>query len=91
MNYIVVLEVIDKRGGVIMSRICLRVNEDECKLIDEYVCVKELNMREFIGDGVVDKIENDVDVDEDGMLYGFEKGKEEKRYDDSEVWKMVGV
>ena len=40
---------------------------------------------------VLDKIENDLDLDEDRILYAFEKAKQEKTYDHTEVWKMLGV
>jgi len=39
----------------------------------------------------IHKIENDLDLDEDRILYAFEKAKQEKTYDHTEVWKMLGV
>lgn len=89
-NYIIVLQVI-RRGGLIMTTISLRVNDDESKLIHDYVSVNQLNMSQFIRDAVLDKIENDLDLDEDRILYAFEKAKQEKTYDHTEVWKMLGV
>lgn len=89
-NYIIVLQVIH-RGGLIMTTISLRVNDDESKLIHDYVSVNQLNMSQFIRDAVLDKIENDLDLDEDRILYAFEKAKQEKSYDHTEVWKMLGV
>ena len=71
--------------------ISLRVNDDESKLIHDYVSVNQLNMSQFIRDAVLDKIENDLDLDEDRILYAFEKAKQEKTYDHTEVWKMLGV
>ena len=85
-DYIIVLQVIHK-GGLIMTTISLRVNDDESKLIHDYVSVNQLNMSQF----VLDKIENDLDLDEDRILYAFEKAKQEKTYDHTEVWKMLGV
>ena len=72
-----------------MTTISLRVNDDESKLIHDYVSVNQLNMSQFIRDAVLDKIENDLD--EDRILYAFEKAKQEKKYDHTEVWKMLGV
>jgi DNA primase catalytic subunit len=89
-NYIIVLQVIH-RGGLIMTTISLRVNDDESKLIHDYVSVNQLNMSQFIRDAVLDKIENDLDLDEDRILYAFEKAKQEKTYDHTEIWKMLGV
>ena len=34
---------------------------------------------------------SDLDLDEDRILYAFEKAKQEKTYDHTEVWKMLGV
>ena len=65
-----------------MTTISLRVNDDESKLIHDYVSVNQLNMSQFIRDAVLDKIENDLDLDE---------AKQEKTYDHTEVWKMLGV
>lgn len=92
MNYndIIVLQVI-RRGGLIMTTISLRVNDDESKLIHDYVSINQLNMSQFIRDAVLDKIENDLDLDEDRILYAFEKAKQETTYDHTEVWKMLGV
>ena len=56
-----------------MTTISLRVNDDESKLIHDYVSVNQLNMSQFIRDAVLDKIENDFDLDEDRILYAFEK------------------
>lgn len=61
-----------------MTTISLRVNDDESKLIHDYVSVNQLNMSQFIRDAVLDKIENDLDLDEDRILYAFEKAKQEK-------------
>ena len=54
-----------------MTTISLRVNDDESKLIHDYVSVNQLNMSQFIRDAVLDKIENDLDLDEDRILYAF--------------------
>ena len=71
-----------------MTTISLRVNDDESKLIHDYVSINQLNMSQFIRDAVLD---NDLDLDEDRILYAFEKAKQEKTYDHTEVWKMLGV
>ena len=45
-----------------MTTISLRVNDDESKLIHDYVSVNQLNMSQFIRDAVLDKIENDLSI-----------------------------
>ncbi len=74
-----------------MTIISLRVNDEESKLIHDYVSVNQLNMSQFIRDAVLDKIESDFDLDEDRILVAFEKSKKENKYDHTDVWKMLGV
>ena len=52
-NYIIVLQAIH-RGGLIMTTISLRVNDDESKLIHDYVSINQLNMSQFIRDAVLE-------------------------------------
>ncbi len=74
-----------------MTTISLRVNDEESKLIHDYVSVNQLNMSQFIRDAVLDKIESDFDLDEARILAAFEKSKKENKYDHTDVWKMLGV
>ncbi len=74
-----------------MTTISLRVNDDESKLIHDYVSVNKLNMSQFIRDAVLDKIESDFDLDEARILDALNKSEQEKKYDHTEVWKMLGV
>lgn len=74
-----------------MSTISLRVNEDEGRLIQNYVSVNHLNMSAFIRDLVLDKIEEDMKMDEERILHAKELLKKEKVYDHEDVWKELGV
>ena len=74
-----------------MATISLRVNDDESKLIHDYVSVNKLNMSQFIRDAVLDKIESDLKFDETRILDALKKSEQENKYDHSEVWKMLGV
>ncbi len=74
-----------------MTTISLRVNDDESKLIHDYVSVNKLNMSQFIRDAVLDKIESDLKLDEARILDALKKSEQENKYDHSEVWKMLGV
>ncbi len=74
-----------------MATISLRVNDDESKLIHDYVSVNKLNMSQFIRDAVLDKIESDFDLDEARILDALNKSEQENKYDYTEVWKMLGV
>ena len=72
-----------------MNTISLRMNDDETKLLRDYVSVNNLNMSKFIRDLVLDKIEDDLSLDEERILKAHEKAKHEKKYDHTEVWKNV--
>lgn len=70
-----------------MGTISLRVNEDERRLIQNYISVNHLNMSAFIRDLVLDKIEEDRKMDEEKILHAKALLKKEKVYDHEEVWK----
>ena len=74
-----------------MTTISLRVNDEESKLIHDYVSVNKLNMSQFIRDAVLDKIESDFELDEARILDSLKKSEKENKYDYTEVWKMLGV
>lgn len=74
-----------------MTTISLRVSDDESKLIHDYVSINRLNMSQFIREAVLDKIESDLELDEDRILEALKKAEHEKKYDHTEVWKMLGV
>lgn len=74
-----------------MASISLRVNEEESKLIHEYVRVNDLNLSQFIRDAVLDKIEEDLQLDEQRILEAKKRAKEEPVYDHEEVWKILGA
>ena len=56
-----------------MNTISLRMNDDETKLLRDYVSVNNLNMSKFIRDLVLDKIEDDLSLDEERILKAHEK------------------
>ena len=74
-----------------MTTISLRVNDDESKLIHDYVSVNKLNMSQFIRDAVLDKIESDLKLDEARILDALKKSEQKKNYAHSEVWKLLSV
>ena len=51
-----------------MTTISFQVNDDESKIIHDYVSVNKLNMNQFIRDAVLDKIESDFELDEVRIL-----------------------
>lgn len=74
-----------------MSTISLRVSDEENKLIQNYVSANNLNLSSFIRNLVLDKIEEDMKLDEDRILQARALMEKEKIYDHTEVWKELGI
>ncbi len=74
-----------------MSTISLRVSDDENKLIQNYVSVNNLNLSSFIRNLVLDKIEDDMKLDESRILRARTLLQQEKTYDHTDVWKELGI
>lgn len=74
-----------------MNTISLRVNDEDLKLIREYVSMNKLNMSQFIRECILDKIEDDLQLDEERILKAVEIAKKEKKYNYVDVWKELGV
>lgn len=74
-----------------MSTISLRVSEEESKLIREYVSANQLNLSSFVRELVLDRIEEDLALDEDRILRAKARMKTEKALDHEEVWKRLGI
>lgn len=74
-----------------MNTISLRMNDEDTKLLREYVSVNKLNMSQFIRELIIDKLEEEFEMDEARILHAYEKAKHEKKYDHTEVWEILGV
>ena len=51
-----------------MATISLRLNDEDAKLVQEYVAVNDLNLSSFVRELILDKIEDDLALDEDRIL-----------------------
>lgn len=74
-----------------MSTISLRLNESDYRLIQSYVTANNLNLSAFIREAVLDKVEQDLKLDEQRILAAKERASQEKSYDHTEVWKELGI
>lgn len=74
-----------------MATITLRVNEQENKFIKDYVKINNYNLSSFIRDVVLDRIEDDLKIDEKKILSALKKSKKEKTYSHNEVWEELGL
>ena len=50
-----------------------------------------MNLSQFVRESVLDRIDNDLKLDEERILHALKKSKEEKLYDHIEVWDILGV
>ncbi|WP_156299171.1 DUF6290 family protein [Streptobacillus canis] len=74
-----------------MSTLSFRVSEDEAELIRNYTKVNDINMSSFIKNLVLDKIEEDLKLDEERILKAMEKIKKEKTITAEELWERLDV
>lgn len=74
-----------------MATISLRLNDEDAKLVQEYIAVNDLNLSSFVRELILDKIEDDLALDEDRILKARARAQTEASYDHTEVWKKLGV
>ena len=74
-----------------MGMITLRVSEDEEKLIKEYVSINNLNLSSFIRELVLDKIEEDLCLNEERILEAVNNARKERIIDSKEVWDKLSI
>ena len=74
-----------------MTTISLRVSDEEEKLIKEYVSLNNLTLSSFVREAVLEKIEEDLKLDEARILKDLERSRKEETYDHTEVWRMLGM
>lgn len=74
-----------------MHTISFNVSEEEAKLIKDYVTANCLNLPEFIKEAIFEKMEEDLVMDKQRIQAAREKAKSERKYDHTEVWKMLGI
>ncbi len=74
-----------------MANISFRVQEDDEKLIRDYVSINNLNLSAFIRQAVLEKIEEDLKLDEARILKALEIARQEESYDHTQVWPMLGL
>lgn len=68
-----------------MGMISFRVQGEEEKFIREYASINYLNLSAFIRETIMEKIEEDLELDEERILTSLEKAKDEPTYSHNEV------
>lgn len=74
-----------------MPTISLRLSIEEENLIRNYVKINKMNLSEFIRNTVLDKIEDELKIDEERILKSLEEAKKNKTYSIDEAWEMLGL
>lgn len=74
-----------------MSTISLRLNEEDYRLIQNYVGINHLNLSSFAREAIMEKVEQDLALDEDRILSARTRALHEASYDHTEVWKELGI
>src|SRR3712207_7157404 len=73
-----------------MSTISLRMKDEDMDLLKQYVKVNNLNLSEFIRNTILDKIEDDLRINEERILRAWEEAKKEKGISHEDLWKELG-
>lgn len=74
-----------------MATISLRLNDEDAKLVQEYVAANDLNLSSFVRELILDKIEDDLAMDEERIMNARARAASEDSYDHTEVWEKLGV
>lgn len=74
-----------------MSTISLRLTDDETKLVKEYIKINNLSLSSFVRDLIIDKIEEDLKLDEKRILNARNKINKEKTYTHEEFWERFDM
>ena len=74
-----------------MANISFRLNTEDEKLIREYVSINNLSLSEFVRETLLERIEEDLELDEARILNAVEAARKEKQYDHTEVWDLIEV
>ena len=74
-----------------MSTLTFRVSDDELNLIQTYAKTNKISVSTLIRDAVLDVIEADLELDEERILTAYERAKQGKVYDYTEVREILGL
>ena len=74
-----------------MSTISLRLNDADYELVQGYVKTNNLSLSSFAREAILDKIEDDLALDEKRILAARKQAKLEEAYDIEDVWKEMGL
>lgn len=74
-----------------MGTISLRLNVEEEALIRNYVKINKMNLSDFIRNTILDKIEDELAIDEERILKSLEEAKKNKIYSLEKAWEILNL
>lgn len=74
-----------------MATISLRLDEKDYKTLQDYATTNNLSLSSFIRETVMDRIEDELKMDEKYILKEYKKSFKETTVDSQEVWKKLNV
>ncbi|EAL2460485.1 antitoxin [Campylobacter lari] len=72
-----------------MRTISLRISDQEDILLKEYLTINNLQLSKFIRDAILEKIEDELNLDENKILISLKEAKKDNIYSFEEVFKNV--
>lgn len=72
-----------------MRTISLRISDQEDILLKEYLAINNLQLSKFIRDTILEKIEDELNLDENKILISLKETKKDNIYSFEEVFKNV--
>ncbi|HEC1791636.1 TPA: CopG family transcriptional regulator [Campylobacter lari] len=72
-----------------MRTISLRISDQEDILLKEYLAINNLQLSKFIRDTILEKIEDELNLDENKILISLKEAKKDNIYSLEEVFKNV--
>lgn len=74
-----------------MSTISLRMNTEDINLLKNYVKMNNLSLSEFVRNTILDKIEDDLAINEKRILTAWEEAKTEEGIPLEKVVERLGL
>ena len=74
-----------------MGTISFRLDEQDYKLVQDYVSINQLNLSVFVREALLEKIEDSMNLNEEKILAAYKKSFKEPSIDHTEVWEKLGI
>lgn len=79
------------KGDNHMPTISLRLDDEDYKMIQDYATTNNISLSSFIRETIMDRIEDELKIDEKYILSEYKKSFKEQSVDSEEVFKKLNV